>query len=212
MRTALGDGYVKALRSVWTEVPESSEFVMHWWCRPAALVATGAVRRFGLITTNSLRQIFNRRVVQAALDKGVTIELAIPDHPWVENANGAAVRIAMTVVAEPTCRAEFADYESARHLTVTAEQTGEFGEVAVELNTRNGVIHADLSVGQDIALAQSLQSNESPSNPGVQLVEAGLMVSPEEATLLLPLPLGGREARASGRRKPSSATTATAAP
>jgi hypothetical protein len=31
-------------------------------------VRAGEARRFGLITTNSLRQTFNRRVVQAALD------------------------------------------------------------------------------------------------------------------------------------------------
>ena len=154
MRAALGDGYVQALRSAWKEVPESADFVMYWWSRAAALVAFGQVRRFGLITTNSLRQTFNRRVVQAAMSgesvlpdaaggpssrsdantqaslrasrvtrsglrsasaltlrtaqKSVTgkphatagavsLVFAIADHPWVDSANGAAVRIAMTV-------------------------------------------------------------------------------------------------------------------
>ena len=46
-----------------------------------ALVASGSDRSFGLITTNSLRQTFNRRVVQVALDKGVALTFAIPDHP-----------------------------------------------------------------------------------------------------------------------------------
>jgi hypothetical protein len=54
--------------------------------------------RFGFITTNSLKQTFNRRVVQAALDRGpASLAFAIPDHPWVDSADGAAVRIAMTV-------------------------------------------------------------------------------------------------------------------
>ncbi|WP_426147705.1 DNA methyltransferase [Polaromonas sp. DSR2-3-2] len=55
MRAALGDGYVQALRGAWPEVPESADFVMYWWSRASTLLASGAVRRFGLITTNSLR-------------------------------------------------------------------------------------------------------------------------------------------------------------
>ena len=31
LRRALGDGYVDALRATWAEVPESADFVMHWW-------------------------------------------------------------------------------------------------------------------------------------------------------------------------------------
>ncbi|MEO8121129.1 MAG: DNA methyltransferase, partial [Rhodoferax sp.] len=54
VREALGDGYAETLRRVWKEVPDSADFVMHWWAHAAALVASGAVRRFGLITTNSL--------------------------------------------------------------------------------------------------------------------------------------------------------------
>ena len=67
MRAALGDGYVEALRAAWPAVPDSADFVMFWWARAAALVSAGQVQRMGLITTNSLRQTFNRRVVQAAL-------------------------------------------------------------------------------------------------------------------------------------------------
>lgn len=31
MRDALGDGYVAVLRKVWTDVPDSADFVMYWW-------------------------------------------------------------------------------------------------------------------------------------------------------------------------------------
>jgi hypothetical protein len=68
MRAALGDGYVDALRGVWQEVPDSADFVMFWWQHAADLVRAGQARRFGFITTNSLRQTFNRRVVEAALN------------------------------------------------------------------------------------------------------------------------------------------------
>ena len=57
------------------------------------------MERFGLITTNSIRQSFNRRILANHMGKKnpVSIAFAIPDHPWVEAADGAAVRIAMTV-------------------------------------------------------------------------------------------------------------------
>jgi len=204
MRAALGDGYVQALRGAWPEVPESADFVMYWWSRAASLVAQGQTRRFGLITTNSLRQTFNRRVVQAALDKGVALSYAIPDHPWVDSANGAAVRIAMTVgsrassPASPFARAERVEAVPARLLSVTSEQTGEHGEVAVTLAETAGLIHADLTVGANVAGAVPLRANENLSNRGVQLFGAGFIVTPEEATLLLPLPLG--EGRGEGQR------------
>ena len=203
MRAALGDGYVQALRGAWPEVPESADFVMYWWSRASTLLASGAVRRFGLITTNSLRQTFNRRVVQAALGKGVAISFAIPDHPWVDSANGAAVRIAMTVGSrEAAASAGKAAVEAvpARLLSVTSEQTGEFGEVAVTLAESTGLISADLSVGANVAAAGTLQSNENLSNRGVQLFGGGFMVTPEEAALLLPLPLG--EGWGEGQRTP----------
>ena len=183
MRAALGDGYVQDLRSAWPEVPESADFVMFWWHHAAAQVAAGHTRRLGLITTNSLRQTFNRRVVQAALDKGTHLHMAIPDHPWVDGANGAAVRIAMTVLAPGAGEGQV--------LTVASEQAGEHGEVAVALVERSGLVHADLSVGANVAGARPLRSSLDLSNRGVQLFGAGFIVTPEQATaLLLPIPLG----------------------
>lgn len=129
MRTALGDGYVEALRGAWQDVPESADFVMYWWHHAAQMTRRGALLRFGLIATNSIRQAFNRRVIEAALlpaiadtkladggsagrqirpaaecasackNRCLALVFAIPDHPWVDVADGAAVRIAMTVAS-----------------------------------------------------------------------------------------------------------------
>jgi hypothetical protein len=99
MRDALGDGYTKAIRSTYKELPESCDYVMYWWHTAAEKIRFGKVKRFGLITTNSLRQTFNRRVVEPHLTATNPLSLlfAIPDHPWVDTAMCAAVRIAMTV-------------------------------------------------------------------------------------------------------------------
>ncbi|MDO8277358.1 MAG: class I SAM-dependent DNA methyltransferase [Burkholderiaceae bacterium] len=176
MREALGDGYVETLRAVWKDVPESADFVMYWWREAAALVTAGKARRMGLITTNSLRQTFNRRVVQAAMDKGLGLTLAIPDHPWVDNADGAAVRIAMTVAQQGALAGQL--------LTVTHESAGEHGEVMVTLAAQTGLIHADLSVGANVVSATTLQANEDLSNRGVQLFGAGFIVTDDEARQL----------------------------
>jgi hypothetical protein len=37
---------------------------MHWWHIAAEQVRAGAAKRFGFITTNSIRQTFNRRVIR----------------------------------------------------------------------------------------------------------------------------------------------------
>ena len=64
MREALGDGYTEALRKTYKKLPESIDYVMYWWHVAAGKVRAGELERFGLITTNSLRQTFSRRVLQ----------------------------------------------------------------------------------------------------------------------------------------------------
>ena len=66
----------------------------------AEAICAGTAHRFGLITTNAIKQTFNRRIVQAALDKGLYLTFAIPDHPWSDAAEFAAVRIAVDLVNE----------------------------------------------------------------------------------------------------------------
>jgi hypothetical protein len=74
LRRALGDGYVEALRASWPDVPESANFVMYWWHHAAVLTGHAALERFGFITTNSIRQTFNRRVIEAALSSSPCVQ------------------------------------------------------------------------------------------------------------------------------------------
>ncbi|MEI8326015.1 MAG: hypothetical protein WCH44_11745 [Betaproteobacteria bacterium] len=71
-----------------------------------------------------------------------------------------------------------------RLLSVTAETAGAFGEVGVVLAERQGQIHADLSVGANVASAIPLRANSHLSNRGVQLFGAGFVVTPDEAATL----------------------------
>ncbi|MCE2780413.1 class I SAM-dependent DNA methyltransferase [Limnohabitans sp.] len=179
MRAALGDGYVDALRSSWPEVPESADLVMYWWHQAAQTVSADQAQRFGFITTNSIKQTFNRRVMQAALDKPekpLSLIFAVADHPWVDGANGAAVRIAMTAAQ--------AGEHTGRLLTVQNETPQDDGEVAVTLSEAQGLLHADLRIGANVAAAKPLQANLGLSNRGVQLFGAGFIVTRAEAVQL----------------------------
>ena len=178
MRSALGDGYTETLRQVYDHIPESSDYVMYWWDRAAELVRNGKAKRFGLIATNSLRQTFNRRVVENHMTAKSPLSLvfAVPDHPWVDSADGADVRISMTV-GEAGIRDGV--------LNLVLRETAGAGEtIDVEMVERRGKIFADLTIGANIAGAQALRANERLSNRGVVLHGAGFIVTPEEATQL----------------------------
>ncbi|MNF40772.1 hypothetical protein D3C84_217810 [compost metagenome] len=180
MRRALGDGYVDAVRSTWSEVPESADFVMHWWHIAAEAVRADNAKRFGFITTNSIKQTFNRRVVQTQLEakNPLFLAFAIPDHPWVDAGDGAQVRIAMTVGA--------AEEQDGRLLQVRDEYTNEQSqdEVEVNLQEQQGRLFADLKIGANVAGAKQLKSCLGISSPGVKLHGAGFIVTSEEAVRL----------------------------
>ncbi|WP_370528963.1 class I SAM-dependent DNA methyltransferase [Paracoccus sp. AK26] len=181
MREALGDGYAEALRAAYPRMPESADFVMFWWEKAALAVRAGKTRRLGFITTNSLRQTFNRQVLEPHLSapkKPLSLAFAIPDHPWVDAGDGAAVRIAMTVAAPGSL--------PGRLFTVTEERRGEREAEGrpVTLSRQVGKIHANLRIGADVAGAKPLRANDGISSPGVKLHGAGFIVTPAEARAL----------------------------
>lgn len=187
MRAALGDGYVEALRSAYPDVPDSADLVMFWWEKAANAVRAGHSRRFGLITTNSLKQTFNRRVVQRHLqaDPPLKLSFAIPDHPWVDSSDGAAVRIAMTV---GSC-----DKQAGVLQTVTKEWNagGEGDEVT--LAAFSGEVHADLRIGADVASAKTLAANSGISSAGFKLHGAGFIVTEEQAAELIDMEVNSKQ-------------------
>lgn len=180
MREALGEGYVAALRDCWTSVPDSADFVMYWWSKAADLTSRGQLRRFGLITTNSLTMIYNRKIVAQALESGVRLAWAIADHPWVDSSDGAAVRIAMTVGDK--------NAGDGHLLTVTDERAAEFGEADVSMSDRVGTIQADLKIGPKVLSAVPLQANRRMSNTGYILGGRGFVITASEARSLLTEP------------------------
>jgi hypothetical protein len=167
-RDAFGDGYVDALRSVYPDFLDTADYVMYWWYRAARSVARGEAIRSGLITTNSLRQPLNRPAIEAAAIEGARIAWAVADHPWVEESDGAAVRVAMTVVEREPHEAALVFVDN------TAAVVGE---------RRAGRLNSDLSIDADVSSATAipLLANRGLSSRGFTLVGRGFVLNADEA-------------------------------
>lgn len=180
IRAALGDTYAEALWDTHRHINDSADFVMYWWDRAAEVVAKDAItRRFGFVTTNSITQVFSRRVVAHHLEskRPVSLLMAIPDHPWTKATDkAAAVRIAMTVGV------------SGRQSGVLREVVHESGletdQPDISFRFTVGRINADLTIGADVTAAKELRANGGLSSPGVKLHGAGFIVTPKEAEAL----------------------------
>ena len=205
MRMALGDGYAEALRQAYPQVTATADLVMYWWEKAATLVREGKLKRFGFITTNSITQVFNRKVVESHLtakENPLTLVWAIADHPWVDA--GADVRIAMTVCEKAKYKGM--DWEYTHGLGWDARQaldgfvtTGVIGRVTFEEKEQSkepqarrveiayqpvARIHADLSGGADVAGAVPLKANEGMSYQGMNLVGKGFRITLDEVRSL----------------------------
>ena len=189
LRDTFGNGYAEALWKAYPEVPESADFVMFWWYKAAQLLtqqnAKGKrLRRFGFVTTNSLKQTFNRRVLERFLGKGSSLAYAVPDHPWVDEADGAAVRVAMTVVQPGSALGVLTT------VIVIGETASGNGEYDIRTQDAVGVINSNLTLGVNVVTANELEAMEDLSNRGVQLFGSGFIIPREKAA---ELGLGKRE-------------------
>ncbi len=181
MRHLLGDGYVETLRKVYKEVPESADLVMYWWHKAAQLLTEEKIKRFGLITTNSITQPFNRRVVENYLsqDKSLSLIFAIPDHPWIDTKDGAAVRVAMTACALEEAQGTLLILTEKIEETASQEGINE-GEFSSSI----GKINANLTIGEDTHELIRLQANLGLSFQGIILSGEGFRLTQDDLNLL----------------------------
>ena len=176
MRDEMGGGYSEALWAAYPKVKPSADLALFFWWKAAQALAGKTLRRFGFITSNSIRQVFCRRVLEAAMTapKPLHLVFAIPDHPWAGGRGTAAVRTAMTVAEKGA--------GSGRLLTVTREEPGDVP--TMEWAGREGTINADLTLGATPASAKALRANDGLCSRGVVLHGAGFIVTPAQAATL----------------------------
>ncbi|WP_083638849.1 class I SAM-dependent DNA methyltransferase [Rhizobium oryziradicis] len=178
IRARMGSAYAQALWKAHKQMNESADFVMYWWDRSAEILlkAKSPLKRFGFVTTNSISQVFQRRVMEPHLNakKPLSLIMAIPDHPWTKvTKDSAAVRIAMTVV------------QAGKHdgllMDVATEEAVDTDSPVILFEEKRGRINADLTVGVDVTTAVELKSNTAMCSPGMKLHGSGFIVSPQEA-------------------------------
>jgi hypothetical protein len=179
MRDRLGDGYVDALRATHGDISDTVDFVMYWWNQSAKLVIANKLKSFGLITTNSITQTFNRKVLQEYLSgtNPISLTFAIPDHPWIDSTDGAAVRIAMTVAKSEKFEGVLSK--------VVQESESDDGITVVSLASERGLINVDLSLGRDVVSTFQLLSNSKLSGQGVIILGDGFQLNEKEYLKLL---------------------------
>jgi hypothetical protein len=165
MRARLGDGYTEAVRQAYSNTPETVDFVMYWWEVAAAAAAAGVTRRFGFITTSSISSPFNNVVITAAKSR---LLFAIPDHPWVDGVDGAAVRIALT------CGGMTTGQVMLQTVIREWEMPEGFGERGVEVGQQAAdILNADLSIGVDVRGTTELAANKDLAVQGMNPLGLG---------------------------------------
>ena len=177
MRDRLGDGYTETLRQVYPDVPETVDFVMYWWHKAAELASTNTITRFGFITTNSIHQIRQRKVIEFHQNQKNPIRLifAIADHPWVED-EGAAVRIAMTVGQADSLNVIRVAQLGTVVQEIDAETPEDSAEQVITATKNVGCIFGNLQAGTNISEAKILLSNSALSCRGVMVNGSGFIL------------------------------------
>jgi len=182
VRSNLGDNYAEALWAAHSNrVNDSADFVMFWWDRAAEILTAkkSKLQRFGFVTTNSITQVFSRRVVARHLEakSPLSIIMAIPDHPWTKATDDhASVRIAMTV-------AMAGNHEGVLR-EVIAEAALNTDQPVIETRDNTGHINSDLTLGADVTATLELTATAGLCSPGVKLHGAGFIVTPAQAEAL----------------------------
>lgn len=181
LRSTLGDAYVEALWAAHPRMNESADFVMFWWDRAAELLTRKGtpLRRFGFVTTNSISQVFQRRVMERHFKakRPISLVMAVADHPWTKaTKDAAAVRIAMTVAEAGTRDGVLRE--------VTREAGLDTDQPIIELDERVGTINSDLTVGVDVTAVPKLLANQGICHDGVKLHGAGFIVTTDKAAAL----------------------------
>ncbi len=98
MRGELGGVYTEALRAAYKgRVPGGADLVCYWFEKARAQIEAGALKRAGLVATNSIRGGRNREVLDRVCVTTRIFE-AWSDEPWVND--GAAVRVSLVAFGD----------------------------------------------------------------------------------------------------------------
>lgn len=100
LRDELSDAYVDRIFAAWDGlVRREADLVLYWFAKAGEMIREGRLRRFGFVSTNSIRGGANRDTLRTAIGEGRIFD-AWDDEPWV--VEGAAVRVSLiSIEGEP---------------------------------------------------------------------------------------------------------------
>ena len=101
----------------------------------------------------------------------------MPDHPWVDNNDGAVVRISMTVAK--------AGITTGYIYKLIDESLDTSSEFKLKFSRKKGMISPDLTVGANVSSTKELLSNNDVSSRGVQLIGSGFSVDSSDLETIL---------------------------
>lgn len=95
MRRELGNDYVTKLRSLYKDrISGQSNFVCYWFEKAGAQIEANKAKRVGLMATSTIKQKFNRLVLERIKRSG-DIFVAWSNQPWVVEGDPTAVRVSL---------------------------------------------------------------------------------------------------------------------
>lgn len=118
----LGEEYTTRLRKAYGDVPGGVDLVCYWFAKAWDQMEAGALKRAGLVATNSIRGGSNREVLKPIVEGGQIFE-AWGDEEWT--VDGAAVRVSLVCF----------DYASGKGARLDGV---EVGEVYSDLTANSG--------------------------------------------------------------------------
>ncbi|ANY18891.1 hypothetical protein A6F68_00356 [Tsuneonella dongtanensis] len=211
IRDRLGSAYAEALWKANPRVPKSADFVMQWWDRAADILTREGtrLRRFGFVTTNSITQVFSRRVIEHWLAEE---ESGTPDQvrgdgeketqpsssprPPSRGPASSPGKLHLTLAIPDHPWTRVGEGAAAVRIAMTVAEAGPGEGRLVEITGERGLdtdkpelgerdergrINADLSVGTDVTQIVPLKANHGLCGRGVQLMGAGFIVTPAKA-------------------------------
>ena len=146
MRAELGAEYVDDLRDLYADrLPKQIDLVCYWFEKARAMIASGKLKRSGLLATQAIRAGASRRVLERIKETG-DLFYAQADRPWI--LDGADVRVSMVGFDNGT--------ETHRLLN---ERVDEPADLALESARDVDDINANLTAGADLTRAKRLSEN-----------------------------------------------------
>lgn len=96
MISSLGEVYTRNIRAAYPQISPFSDLVCWWFYKASRHLEAGNAKRFGFVSTNSIRGGKNRKVIEDTI-RHSQITDTWPDEAWI--VDGAAVRVSIICFA-----------------------------------------------------------------------------------------------------------------